>query len=270
MKAFPVVDVLNAISEIKNPCNHHPSPTVELTTSSKAALAECKSGDNVCSQCAYFREEEKMYLIQRLLTSVVERKFDLWNSFADKVKKPPISNDAYVWAVTAFIYRSDLIKFCRSEKILITIENEGERAIEQKDSQATQEQMLDSQDVLKNSQSQKMRGRLANAGQLAEAFKVKDERDKNLEWFKNNCTNYKRNKAFEDALAIPGKPGAGNANLFDVLVLLGYLESNQKRQTNSGYFKPPNYRLYLRTQVRKFFPELRDEFDDRFGTGDID
>jgi hypothetical protein len=302
-KAYAVDDVLNFILAVECPCDPD------------------RTNNN-----AEYRNEFKAYLIERLLKSVIEGKFELWDSYLKKVVAPPIKNSgrstevlaeslkpspvntfwqflsktfsrppepsfiqalenpAIVphnrisrigykedlwWARMTSILKPDLVKFCNDERILVTFEGEGEQAIAPKDNQAAQGQISDSQDVLTNSQGQpKERWRLANAGQLAEAFKVLNDPDKNLKWFKNNCTNHEKNSAFEDALVISGKPGAGNANLFDVLVLLGHLESNKKRQTNSAYFKHPHYRNYLRAQVMKYFPRLLDEFDDRFGTGD--
>ncbi len=268
-KAFPVDDVLNVISAVKNPCNHHPNPTAELTTNSNDSLAECKSGHNVCNQCAFYRDEEKKYLIQRLFTSVVERKFDLWNSFADKVKNPPVLSDAYMWAVTASIYRSDLIKFCRSEKIDISFENE------QKDGQTNDQAVHRA-----NESSTSLNGCIATTAdsqgrtvnkfkfadyvQLAEAFQVDSDPTKNLNWFKNRCSDLNKYPAFKQALAIKGERG-GDAAKFDVLLIAAHLMENRK------IYKPAHYANYLRARISRCFPLVDlNEFDDRFDMVDRD
>jgi len=133
-EAFAVDDVLNFISEVKNPCNHHPeskrvpffsSKWPEVTGDNTSnEQTDSHSSNGVCNRCAYDRNSFKKYLTGRLQKAVVEGRIELWNTFAEKVKEPPANNDAFLWAVTASIYRSDLIKFCRSEKIRVIFEDE--------------------------------------------------------------------------------------------------------------------------------------------------
>ena len=131
-----------------------------------------------------FKEE----LIERLLKSVVERKFELWDISLNRVAAPPANESSkstnvlsnsrklspvkaslqflsktfsrppepdfikalenpptvshirrsrqdykttFWWARMTFIYKSDLVKFCRYQRILATFEDENEKTTEQ-------------------------------------------------------------------------------------------------------------------------------------------
>lgn len=75
------------------------------------------------------RKRHKIYLLERLHKSIQNNEFELWNSSFDKVKDDlskykdpsPIINLQW-WALNANINGTDLVKFCKKEKIHIVFE----------------------------------------------------------------------------------------------------------------------------------------------------
>jgi hypothetical protein len=205
---------------------------------------------SLASQIRIERDGYRGYLIIQLLRLVVNGEFNLWD-LENQVKpiprhlinNPTWDSSAFYWSKNACIYQSDLIRFCKSEKILIEFDGQGGRANEQIGSQTFDSRM-------------KLRvGDTANHKELANAFRVKDNEDENRKWFHERCSNHERYKAFEAALGTPGKKG-GEASTFRVLEIAAFLlEKNHIK----------NWRQ-LRVGVSKIFPSLLDDFDTFFDT----
>lgn len=164
----------------------------------------------------------------------------------------------YLWATKYQVTKPDLCNFCKSLHIRIKFE-------------AAQTQALDYQETLSDIQDPPIEEwRLANYKQLAAAFKVYTDTQKNLGWFKMRCSDYNDYPAFKAAMKKRGGRGAGNVALFDVLIIAAYLSENRKIGSSSEYFNTPLYLAYLKSRVKACFPKLLDDFNDLFGTGDID
>lgn len=173
-----VDDVLDLISNVKFPCSH-PDPAENIfqlsgtlkhtnteqnndnivktaTHNRNEIINESYSADRgenlgliqttICDQCLGMRLEHKKYLIKRLLKSVNERKFELWNIYKERVLSPPRPanrhfleepdyttdnfqppidyKDPVWWARMALIEKYDVIAFCDSERIKVVFESD--------------------------------------------------------------------------------------------------------------------------------------------------
>lgn len=237
-----------------------------------------KPGFFPCKQCSEKQREHRMYLVGQLLDAVEAGKIDLWDSELAKKQRPPVnktlpnigdtlfSNDVIQWMSSGSLTNSDLIKFCREEKIRVVFE------YDQPDNQAqihdttdvsvatptstqnTQQTAIDNQalstDSQPDNQSQtSVKGPTATYSGLAMAFAVRSSEDTNLKWFRERCSNPGRYKAFQLALATPGKRG-GEAARFYVLPIVAHLQKTEKINPRA-----------LRSGIQKCFPDALDLFD---------
>lgn len=116
--AYFVGYILKVLSMSTYPCtpDHHSDQTSNL----------------VCNQCSEFRGKYEKYLIRRLYEAVVNGEFELWNSDLKFVEAPPVNpnpagNDLWWWMMVSHIYKSDLSKFCKSERIYVKFDGENEQ-----------------------------------------------------------------------------------------------------------------------------------------------
>jgi hypothetical protein len=210
----------------------------------------------------------------------IKSKLTFWKepSFIGQLKKsqqipssyrshPPVYSTEFWWLRMSSILKSDLIRFCEGENIYAQFREE--EVLKSPHESKQEKDHSESKNGLDGIQGNPIdRKRLANAKELADAFKIKNDVEENREWFRERCSNPARYKNFKDAHRVHGSRGAGNTHLFDVLILAAHFEEMQRKLTDSTYFKSPRYKAYLRTQVDKHFHELLEEFDLRFGTGE--
>ncbi|TXH13676.1 MAG: hypothetical protein E6R02_02310 [Gammaproteobacteria bacterium] len=114
------------------------------------------------------------------------------------------------------------------------------------------------------------KSRLATYIELANAFKIKNDDEKNRQWFRERCSNPNRYKEFLAARTVAGRRQPGAAALFDVLSIVAILLGckKQKERKHSDFYRPLDYRRYLRNQIEHHFPNLLRDFDTYFGTSD--
>lgn len=157
-KCYSVDDVLNFISEADYQHTHFNLPernTPFLSTRSilnneknplPGEILERKGIDEPrsTSQKEIYVESQKSNLIGRFLKDVLKGKYELWNWTGDRIVDPPaetlqgdplllgVSNQyiqpayqtVFWWAKMAYIYKSDLTKFCRDLRIYASFEGE--------------------------------------------------------------------------------------------------------------------------------------------------
>lgn len=230
-----------------------------------------------CPHCANDRALTKAYLIQCILQAVEEEKFKLWSDYQGQVLIPPINpytkdpdarqrlpvahrsnprpmySTPESWAAFGLIYRADLLTFCAGEKIAVQFDGEqsdvksgqDDPKVEKASHKAKENRICSSNEA-------------ANYRQLAVAFKVEPDENRNLAWFKDRCGNTKRYKAFAEALCVLGQKG-GAPSTFKVLEIAAYLNERQSQSLNK-----------LRHGIKKAFPGLLDQFDQYFNIPDVD
>ena len=114
------------------------------------------------------------------------------------------------------------------------------------------------------------KSRLATYIELANAFKIKNDDEKNRQWFKERCSNPNQYKEFLVARTVVGQRQPGAAALFDVLAIVSILLrcKKQKERKHSDFYRPIDYRRYLRNQIEHHFKNLLQDFDTYFGISD--
>ena len=254
---------------------HPPSVGIQETSS------QGSPGFFPCRQCSYKQREHRIYLVGQLLNAVEAGKIDLWDSELAKKLRPPanktlpkigdtlFSNDVIQWMSSGSLTNSDLVKFCREEKIRVVFkydqpvnqaQNHDETGVSVPTPtciQDTQPTAIDNQALSTDSQPYNQSrtsliGPTATYLELAKAFAVVSSEDANLKWFRERCSNPRRYKAFQLALATPGKRG-GDAARFYVLSIVAHLHEKEGINLRK-----------LRLGIEKRFPSALDLFDTYF------
>lgn len=195
----------------------------------------------ICNACDYDKKLYRFQLMKRLQKAVKNNELEVWGgSRRNQVSIPPDTDDKYLseWAIMAELYKDDLVKFCRKERVKVVFEKSPEEARIAEEARIVEKNL----------------GSYATYYELANAFCVKNDKAKNLTYFKDKCSSTNRYSGFKEARRVAGKRGGGgHAAKFDVLQVAAILE--EKKQLNKEA---------LRRAVHKNFPLLADEFDDRF------
>jgi hypothetical protein len=202
-------------------------------------------------------ERIKSSLIQELYKSVRSGHLNLWNLFCDMVKAPPSNlGDIIFWTATSNIYRSDLIKFCHSQKIGVEFDRVAPRP-------ETQEP-FNQHDVgpRKNpTQDISRPPHWADAQELTQAFPaVKKTYSETLKWFENRSSDRKRARGFKEAhIKDTGKQGRGYKTQFDIFIIAKYL-------LMSRALRPQTIVTGLCKHLGAALEDYKDQYDDFFSS----
>ncbi len=202
-------------------------------------------------------ERIKSSLFAELYQAVRNGQLNLWNFFCDMPKAPPSDiGDIDFWIATSSIYRSDLIKFCRSQKIKVEItpiapQPEAKETFNQYDAAS---RIDPNQDVSRPPH-------WADYKELALAFPSVGRTDAaTLEWFKKGSSDRKRASGFKEAqIKGTGKKGRGNKTQFDIFVVAKYL-------LVSGIVRPAAIVAGLRKHLGASLEDYQDQYEDLFSS----
>lgn len=196
-------------------------------------------------------ERIKSSLCTELYQSVRNGHLNLWSLFCDMVKAPPSDlGDINFWIATSTIYRSDLIKFCRSQKIKVEI-----------DPIAAQPEVRETfnQD---NAESRKGSNQNANRPphwadyeELSCAFPAvgKTESD-TKKYFMDGSADHKRKRGFKEAyIDGTGGSGSGNRSQFDIFAIAKHLHRHRILKQWS-----------IEAGLRKHFGAALDDYKDQY------
>lgn len=200
-------------------------------------------------------ERIKASLSQQLYQSVRNGHLNLWSLFCDVVSNPPSDlGDINFWTTTSNIYRSDLIKFCRSQKIKVVIDQSPAKPEEQGRSS-----QHDDESRKGTNQDVNRPDNWADYKELALAFPAVGKTEAaTLEWFKNGSSDRKRSGGFKEAhISGTGKQGRGNKAQFDIFVIAEYL-------LRSGILRPATVAVGLRKHLGASLENYKERFDALF------
>lgn len=175
------------------------------------------------------------------------------------------------WATAAYIKQTDLVSFCKEERVRILFEDDIAKIRNETEESTTENARKSeikpndieetSNESAKTSELEQCKG-TADYKRLAEIFQVDLNQDRNLKWFKNQCSNnLGRGKLFREALVEKGHPGR-KASQFSIILIAAALRDQKNVRPE---VKIPGY---LRRRIEKFEPDLLDEFDDKLTVAD--
>jgi len=202
-------------------------------------------------------ERIKSSLIQELYKSVRNGHLNLWSLFCDMVKVPPSDlGDIDFWIATSNIYRSDLIKFCSSQKIKVEIAPGALKAEAQETSNQHRNEPRKGpyQDITRPPH-------WAHYMELAKAFPAVGKTDaETLKWFENGSADSKRASGFKEArIEGTGKPGKGHKTQFDIFVIAKYL-------LITGTLRPLTIATGVRNHLGPALEDYKDQYEGLFSS----
>jgi len=201
-------------------------------------------------------ERIKSSLFKELYQSVRNGHLNLWSLFCDMVKAPPSDlGDINFWIATSNIYRSDLIKFCRSQKIGVEFDSIAPQPEAPKTSnqQNTEPKKGFNEDINRPPH-------WAHYKELAQAFPVGKTDAATIEWFRKGSGDRRRAGGFKEAhIKETGKKGRGYKTQFDIFVIAKYLLKN-------GYLRPATIVAGLRQHLGAALKDYKDQYDDLFSS----
>lgn len=199
-------------------------------------------------------ERIRSSLKKELYQSVRNGHLNLWNLFCDMAKAPPSDlGDIDFWIATTNIYRSDLIKFCGSQKIGVKFDP----IIPQPSAHETfNQQNAESKNGF--NQDVNRPPHWAHYRELAKAFPVGKTDAATLEWFRQGSADRVRAAGFKEAqIKGTGKKGRGNKTQFDIFVVARYL-------LISGSLRPATVVAGLRKHLGAAQEDYKEQFEDLF------
>lgn len=200
-------------------------------------------------------ERIKLSLKNELYKSVKNGHLNLWRLFCDIPKEPPSDlSDIDFWIATSTIYRSDLIKFCDSQKIGV----EFDRVTPQPEAHDTSNQH-NAESRKESSEDVNRPPHWADYEELARAFpSVGKTEASTLEWFRQGSGDRMRARGFKEAkIKGTGKKGRGHRTQFDIFGIARYLlisETLRQRAIDIG----------LRKHLGAAFGDYTEQYDDLF------
>lgn len=201
-------------------------------------------------------ERIKSSLIQELYKSARNGHLNLWSLFCDMAKAPPSDlGDINFWIATSNIYRSDLIKFCRSQKIGVEFDSSAPQpeATKTFNQQNAEPKKGFNEDVNRPPH-------WAHYKELAQAFPVGKTDAATIEWFRKGSGDRRRAGGFKEAqIKETGKKGRGYKTQFDIFVIAKYL-------LISGYLRPATIVAGLRKHLGAALKDYKDQYDDLFSS----
>lgn len=204
-------------------------------------------------------ERIKSSLLKELYQSVRNGHLNLWSLFCDTAKEPPSDlGDIDFWIKTSNIYRSDLIKFCHSQKIKVEIDQTSPHPGKQDTfNQHTDEPRNDTYQV------ETRPPHWADYEELAHAFPAVEKTDsETLKWFKQGSSDHKRARGFKEAYVEgTGKRGYGNRSQFNIFAIANYL-------LRRDFLKEQAVARGLRKHLGAALEDYKYEYDDLFSSGE--
>lgn len=196
-------------------------------------------------------ERIKSSLIKELYQSVRNGHLNLWSLFCDIVKAPPSDlGDINFWIATSNIYRSDLIKFCRSQKIKVEIDLIAPQP------EAPETFGQDNAESRKGSNQNANRPpHWADYEELSSAFPAvgKTESD-TKKYFMDGSADHKRKRGFKEAyIDGTGGSGSGNRSQFDIFAIAKHLHRRRILKQWS-----------IEAGLRKHFGAALDDYKDQY------
>lgn len=201
-------------------------------------------------------ERIKLSLKNELYRSVKNGHLNLWRLFCDMPKEPPNDLcDVDFWIATSTIYRSDLVKFCYSQKIGVQFDP----IAPQPESQDTFNQHSSEPKKAFN-QDVNRPPHWAHYLELASAFPVGKTDAANREWFRKGSADRMRAAGFKEAqIKGTGKKGRGYKTQFDIFVVARYL-------LISGSLRPTTVAIGLRKHLGAALEDYKEQFEDLFSS----
>lgn len=131
---YSVSAVLDFIPKVLHPCIHHlrtnqiSYPAIYRLVDSlnyDTPTKEQSTEKRPCEHCTRLQQEVRARLVEQLRKAAGNGQIALWSWRLHVVKEPPTDGDAFWWAQTADIFRDDLVRFCKGQRLrVIFSENE--------------------------------------------------------------------------------------------------------------------------------------------------
>lgn len=199
-------------------------------------------------------ERIKSSFKNELYQSVRNGHLNLWSLFCDMAKAPPSDlGDIDFWIATTNIYRPDLIKFCRSQKIGVEFDPIAPKPEPQEtfNQQNAEPKNAFNQDVNRPPH-------WAHYLELASAFPVGKTDAATREWFRKGSADRMRAAGFKEAqIKGTGKKGRGNKTQFDIFVVARYL-------LISGSLRPTTVAVGLRKHLGAALEDYKEQYEELF------
>ncbi|RFU47340.1 hypothetical protein [Paraburkholderia sp. DHOC27] len=125
---YSVSTVLDFIPKVLHPCIHHlrtdqiSYPAVYRLVDSLnygGPTKEQSTERRPCEHCTRLQQEVRVRLVEQIRMAARSGHLDLWSWRLGTVTEPPVDGDAFWWAQTADIFRDDLVKFCKSQRLRV-------------------------------------------------------------------------------------------------------------------------------------------------------
>lgn len=125
---YSVSTVLDFIPKVLHPCIHHlrtdqiSYPAIYRLVDSLnygTPAKEQSTERRPCEHCTRLQQEVRARLVEQLRKAARNGHLDLWSWRLDTVTEPPADGDAFWWAQTADIFRDDLVRFCKGQRLRV-------------------------------------------------------------------------------------------------------------------------------------------------------